>query len=100
VRAAWAHDWQTSANLTATFIGLPTATFVVNGAPPPKSLGGESSNMQSEKAGDHNDHDHNADDVENIHCFAPIETCTTWTQLVKRGYHWLNSTGVFWFPTD
>jgi hypothetical protein len=30
--------------------------------------------MQSEKAGDHNDHDHYADDVENIHCFAPIET--------------------------
>ena len=30
--------------------------------------------MQSEKAGDHNDHDHYADDVENIHRFAPIES--------------------------
>jgi hypothetical protein len=29
--------------------------------------------MQSEKAGDHNDHDHYADDIENIHCSAPIE---------------------------
>jgi hypothetical protein len=32
------------------------------------------SDMQSEIAGDHNNHDHYADDVENIHCFAPIET--------------------------
>jgi hypothetical protein len=31
------------------------------------------SDMQSEKAGDHNDHDHYADDIENIHCSAPIE---------------------------
>jgi hypothetical protein len=30
--------------------------------------------MQSEEAGDHNDHDHYADDVENIHCPAPIDT--------------------------
>jgi outer membrane autotransporter protein len=37
-RAAWAHDWQTNPNLTATFIGLPTANFVVNGAAPPKDL--------------------------------------------------------------
>jgi uncharacterized protein with beta-barrel porin domain len=37
-RAAWAHDWQSDPNLTATFIGLPTATFVVNGAAPPKDL--------------------------------------------------------------
>jgi uncharacterized protein with beta-barrel porin domain len=37
-RAAWAHDWQSNPNLTATFIGLPTATFVVNGAAPPKNL--------------------------------------------------------------
>jgi hypothetical protein len=29
--------------------------------------------MQSEKSCDHNDNDHYADDVENIHCFAPIE---------------------------
>jgi uncharacterized protein with beta-barrel porin domain len=37
-RVAWAHDWQSNPNLTATFIGLPTATFVVNGAAPPKDL--------------------------------------------------------------
>ena len=37
-RIAWAHDWQSNPNLTATFIGLPAATFVVNGAPPPKDL--------------------------------------------------------------
>jgi hypothetical protein len=34
------------------------------------------SDMQSEKACDHKDHDHYADDIENIHCFAPIETGT------------------------
>jgi uncharacterized protein with beta-barrel porin domain len=37
-RLAWAHDWQSNPNLTATFIGLPTATFVVNGATPPADL--------------------------------------------------------------
>jgi outer membrane autotransporter protein len=37
-RAAWAHDWQSNPNLTATFIGLPTATFVVDGAAPPSNL--------------------------------------------------------------
>jgi uncharacterized protein with beta-barrel porin domain len=37
-RVAWAHDWQSNPNLTATFIGLPTATFVVNGAAPPTDL--------------------------------------------------------------
>ena len=37
-RLAWAHDWQSNPNLTATFIGLPTATFVVNGAAPPSDL--------------------------------------------------------------
>jgi hypothetical protein len=36
------------------------------------------SDMQSEKARNHKDYDHNADNVENIHRFAPIETCTTW----------------------
>ena len=30
--------------------------------------------MQSEEAGDDNDHDHYADDVENVHCLAPIDT--------------------------
>jgi len=29
--------------------------------------------MHSEIACDHNDHDHHADDVKDIHCFAPIE---------------------------
>jgi outer membrane autotransporter protein len=37
-RVAWAHDWQSNPNLTATFIGLPAATFVVNGAAPPHDL--------------------------------------------------------------
>ena len=37
-RAAWAHDWQSNPDLTATFIGLPTATFVVDGATPPTDL--------------------------------------------------------------
>jgi uncharacterized protein with beta-barrel porin domain len=37
-RAAWAHDWQSDPDLTATFIGLPTATFVVDGAAPPSDL--------------------------------------------------------------
>jgi uncharacterized protein with beta-barrel porin domain len=37
-RAAWAHDWQSNPSLTATFIGLPAAIFVVNGAAPPKNL--------------------------------------------------------------
>jgi hypothetical protein len=32
--------------------------------------------VHSEKACDHKDHDHYADDVENIHRLAPIETCT------------------------
>jgi hypothetical protein len=29
--------------------------------------------MQPEKSCDHDDHDHYADDVKNIHCFAPVE---------------------------
>jgi autotransporter-associated beta strand protein len=37
-RAAWAHDWQSNPNLSATFIGLPTATFVVNGVAPPSNV--------------------------------------------------------------
>jgi outer membrane autotransporter protein len=37
-RVAWAHDWQSNPNLTATFIGLPAASFVVNGAAPPTNL--------------------------------------------------------------
>jgi outer membrane autotransporter protein len=37
-RAAYAHDWQSDPALAATFIGLPTATFVVNGAAPPHDL--------------------------------------------------------------
>ncbi len=31
-RAAWAHDWQSNPALQTTFIGLPTASFIVNGA--------------------------------------------------------------------
>jgi outer membrane autotransporter protein len=37
-RVAWAHDWQSNPNLAATFIGLPAATFVVNGAAAPSDL--------------------------------------------------------------
>ncbi|MFI5399417.1 MAG: autotransporter domain-containing protein, partial [Candidatus Binatia bacterium] len=37
-RAAWAHDWQSNPNLTATFIELPAATFVVDGATPATNL--------------------------------------------------------------
>jgi len=37
-RVAWAHDWQSNPNLTATFIGLPAASFVVAGATPPADL--------------------------------------------------------------
>ena len=35
------------------------------------------SEMESEKTCDHNDHHDYSDDVENIHCFAPIEECRT-----------------------
>ena len=37
-RVAWAHDWQSNPNLTATFIELPAATFVVDGATPARDL--------------------------------------------------------------
>ena len=35
-RLAWAHDWVTNPALTATFQALPGASFVVNGAAPPR----------------------------------------------------------------
>jgi outer membrane autotransporter protein len=35
-RAAWAHDWVTNPSLTAAFQTLPGASFIVNGATPPK----------------------------------------------------------------
>jgi uncharacterized protein with beta-barrel porin domain len=37
-RLAWAHDRQSNPDFTATFVGLPTATFVVDGATPPTNL--------------------------------------------------------------
>jgi outer membrane autotransporter protein len=37
-RLAWAHDWQSDPSLNAVFLGLPTASFVVNGAAPPRDL--------------------------------------------------------------
>jgi len=38
-RAAWAHDWDHNlAALTSTFLALPGASFVVNGATPPSDL--------------------------------------------------------------
>jgi uncharacterized protein with beta-barrel porin domain len=33
-RLAWAHDWQSNPSIEASFIGLPTASFVVDGARP------------------------------------------------------------------
>ena len=33
-RLAWAHDWQNNSAIEASFIGLPTAAFAVNGARP------------------------------------------------------------------
>ena len=35
-RLAWAHDWTSDTTATATFQALPDASFVVNGAAPPK----------------------------------------------------------------
>lgn len=37
-RAAWAHDFNNNASLTNTFLGLPAASFVVNGAQSPANL--------------------------------------------------------------
>jgi len=37
-RIGWAHDWQNNPQLGATFLGLPAASFVVNGATPPTDL--------------------------------------------------------------
>jgi uncharacterized protein with beta-barrel porin domain len=37
-RLGWAHDWQDNPQLNATFLGLPAASFVVNGAIPPANL--------------------------------------------------------------
>jgi uncharacterized protein with beta-barrel porin domain len=37
-RGAYAHDWVSNPALTPTFLGLPTASFVVNGAPAPHDL--------------------------------------------------------------
>src|SRR5262249_2418395 len=38
-RAAWAHDWQSAPQASATFLGLaPVASFVVGGAQPPPDL--------------------------------------------------------------
>jgi uncharacterized protein with beta-barrel porin domain len=35
-RAAWAHDWLSNSSLTAVFQALPGASFIVNGATPPR----------------------------------------------------------------
>ncbi|QAY95404.1 hypothetical protein CWB41_06375 [Methylovirgula ligni] len=37
-RTAWAHDWQSNPNLDASFLTLPAASFVVEGAKPPANL--------------------------------------------------------------
>jgi uncharacterized protein with beta-barrel porin domain len=36
-RVAWAHDWVSNPSLDAAFQALPGASFVVNGAAPPKN---------------------------------------------------------------
>ena len=36
-RAAWAHDWVTNPSADAVFQALPGASFIVNGATPPKN---------------------------------------------------------------
>jgi outer membrane autotransporter protein len=37
-RIGWAHDWQNNPQLGATFLSVPAASFVVNGAVPPTDL--------------------------------------------------------------
>jgi outer membrane autotransporter protein len=37
-RAAWAHDWQNDLQAAPTFLTLPTASFIVNGAKPASDL--------------------------------------------------------------
>jgi outer membrane autotransporter protein len=37
-RAAWGHDWFSNLAVTPSFLGLPGASFVVNGAAPPADL--------------------------------------------------------------
>ncbi len=37
-RAAWAHDWQEDLQAAATFLTVPTAAFIVNGAKPAANL--------------------------------------------------------------
>jgi outer membrane autotransporter protein len=37
-RAAWAHDWQNGLQAAPTFLTLPTASFIVNGAKPASDL--------------------------------------------------------------
>jgi outer membrane autotransporter protein len=37
-RLAWAHDWFSNLAVTPSFLGLPAASFVVNGAAPPHDL--------------------------------------------------------------
>jgi Autotransporter beta-domain len=37
-RAAWAHDWQNDLHAAPTFLTLPTASFIVNGAKPAADL--------------------------------------------------------------
>ncbi|MBV8512998.1 MAG: autotransporter domain-containing protein [Xanthobacteraceae bacterium] len=37
-RAAWAHDWQNDLQAAATFMTLPTTSFIVNGAKPASDL--------------------------------------------------------------
>jgi uncharacterized protein with beta-barrel porin domain len=36
-RAAWAHDWVSNPSLEAVFQALPGASFIVNGATPPRN---------------------------------------------------------------
>jgi hypothetical protein len=45
------------------------------------------SHMQSEISCDRKDHDHHADNVKNIHCFAPLKTCDLEISLANCALH-------------
>jgi hypothetical protein len=49
-----------------------------------RSPGPQTSEMQSKIACDHDDHDHYADNVKDIHCFAPIETTGVERHWMRR----------------
>jgi hypothetical protein len=58
------------------FTTLPDFSESLSEKPAPRQLPRSFSDMKSEKGSDHKDHNHYADDVENIHCVAPIGRLT------------------------